>query len=148
MRRFRFPLGGVLRLRGHAERQARQQLGTALRRLEVAEQRLHNVEQGLRECDGTACGRSAAAPLALALGAALKRLQVRMQAETRAAQAAVEESRTTYLQRRSELRAMQSLHDRRRTEWEQASEAAEQAELDELARLGREARARAEGTPS
>jgi flagellar export protein FliJ len=146
MRRFRFPLRGVLRLRGHAERHARQQLGVTLRRLETAEQRLHNVDQGLRECDAEAGGRSAAAPLAMALATALKRLQMRAQAETRAAQAAVEESRTVYLQRRSELRAMQSLHDRRRTEWQQAALTAEQSELDELARLGRTARAREEGS--
>jgi hypothetical protein len=121
MRRFRFPLRGVLRLRGHA------------------------VDQGLRECDAEAGSRTAAAPLAMALATALKRLQLRAQGETRAAQAAVEERRAAYLQRRSELRAMQSLHDRRRTEWQQAALTAEQSELDELARLGRAARAREEG---
>jgi flagellar export protein FliJ len=144
MRRFRFPLRGVLRLRGHAERAARQQLGVTLRRLEAAEQRLHNVEQGLRECHAVMGGTSPAVSLAVALGTALKRLHLRAEAETRGAQAAVEQSRTEYLQRRSELRSIRSLHDRRRAEWQQAALSAEQAELDELARLGRAAREREE----
>ncbi len=144
MRRFRFPLAGVLRLRGHVERAARRALGEALQRQQLAERRLQNVEQGLREFQEEAAGSGGAARLAQALAAGLGRLQWRAQAELRAAEAAVEQRRGDYLETRKNRQALQKLRERRHEEWRQAALAAEQAELDELARLGRAVRDDAE----
>lgn len=144
MRRFRFPLQGLLRLRGHAERAARRELGASLQRLAQVEQGLQNVGLGLRQCQDQARGTDAAARLAVALETGLRRMEWRLQRERRAAEAGVDRSRTEFLERRRDAQALQRLHDRRREEWRRQVLTAEQAELDELSRLGREARARME----
>lgn len=144
MRRFRFPLRGLLRLRRHAEREARRELGAALQRQQAAELRLHNVEQGLRDCQDQARGTTPTAKLAQAMETGLARMKLRAGAELRAAQAQVDMRRGIYLERRQELRAIDRLRERRHEEWWHAAQAVEQRELDELARLGRQARARAE----
>lgn len=144
MRRFRFPLQTVLRLREQHERAARRQLATALQAAALVDQRLANVGQGLRDCQDQARGVDAAAALARSLEQGLRRYQWRLLRDKRAADAAAEAARAQYLERRVELATMQKLRDRSYDSWQQAARAAEQAELDELARLGRAARHQAE----
>lgn len=137
MQRFRFRLQALLRLRSQFERTARRELAGAMATVASVEQRLSNAAQGLRDCQEQVRGRSTGAPLALALEAALRRHQWRLQQESRRANAALDTARTDYLGRRQELRVLQQLREQRWQAWQKAAQAAEQAELDELAQLRR-----------
>jgi flagellar export protein FliJ len=144
MRRFRFPLQTVLRLRGQLERLSRRTLAAAMASVNEAERRLQFAAHGLSECADHAQGRSPAAPLARALETGLRRNHLRAQNELRAAEANAESARADYLQRRQDLRSLERLRERRHEEWQTETNRAEQAELDELARLARAARGEVE----
>lgn len=140
MRRFRFPLQTVLRLRGQLEKQAQRTLAVAMSAVHEAERKLAFAERGLRECAAGCQQTTPSAALARALEAGFRHFQLRMQRDLKRAQAAAEGARLDYLEKRKDLRSMERLHDRRREEWRDETNRAEQAELDELARLARAAR--------
>lgn len=140
MRRFRFPLQTVLRLRGQLEKQAQRTLALAMAAVNEAERKLAFAERGLVECADAGQMPSMAAALARALEQGFRHYQLRLQRELRKAQVAAESARVDYMEKRKDLRSMERLHDRRREEWVTETTRAEQAELDELSRLARAAR--------
>jgi flagellar export protein FliJ len=144
MRRFRFPLQTVLRLREQSERTARRQLAEAMQAAAVIDQRLANVGQGLRDCQDQGRGANATAALARSLEDGLRRYQWRLLQEKQRADTVAANARTYYVERRVELATMQKLRERSYGEWQRAALGAEQQELDELSRLGRAAREQAE----
>ncbi len=137
MRRFQFPLQTVLRLRGQFERQSRRVLAAAMAEVGGVEGRLRSVGQGLRECADQANGVTTGAQLARALETGLRHYQWRLQRELGRVQAVAESARVAFLERRQELRSLERLRERGLDEWRTAAVAAEQGELDELARMAR-----------
>jgi flagellar export protein FliJ len=137
MRRFRFELQNLLRLRGQLERAARRDLATALGAVAVIERRIEVARQGLGECAEHAAGTDPAARLARALEAGLRRHQWRLGSELRRAEAQLERTRTAFVERQRDARVLQRLRERALAEWQQAASACEQAEIEELARAGR-----------
>lgn len=140
MRRFKFPLQTVLRLREQYERTARRQLAEAMQAAAQIDQRLSNVAQGLRDCQDHGRGTDATAALARSLENGLRRFQWRLVQDKRAADAVAETARKHYLDRRVELATMQKLRERSHETWQQTALAEEQKELDEMARLARAGR--------
>jgi flagellar export protein FliJ len=143
MRRFRFRLTPVLRLRAQLERVARRELAAAMGAVHTVEQRLAAAAQGLADCGAQAGGTDAVARLARSLENGLRRHQWRLRSELQRVQQRLDAVRADYVQKARDLTALKNLRDQRRTEWRASVQKAEQAELDELAQL---ARARAEGT--
>lgn len=143
MRRFRFRLSPLLRLRSQFERNARRELATAMATVNAVDQRLAAAAQGLADCGSQAATPGAVGQLARALENGLQRHQWRLRSELQRAQTKLEAVRTDYTQRARDLRTLQNLRDKRRDEWRTQVQKAEQAELDELARLARAARGEA-----
>ena len=137
MRRFRFPLRPLLRLRSQLERQARRAMATAMGDVAAVERKLQNVVQGIADCGQQARGSDAVGMLARALEDSLRRQQLRLQTEGRRVQAVLDRARTEYLTAQRELRTIERLREQRHEAWRDEVQRAEQAELDELARLGR-----------
>lgn len=144
MRRFRFPLQTVLRLREQHERAARRQLALAMQAVAAIDQRLATVGQGLRDCQDQGRGAGATAALARSLEDGLRRFQWRLLQQKQRADGVAEQARRFYVERRVELATMQKLRERSHAEWQTAAMAAEQHELDELSRLARAAREQVE----
>ncbi|MBM4061719.1 MAG: flagellar export protein FliJ [Planctomycetes bacterium] len=143
MRRFRFRLAPLLRLRTQFERSSKRELAAAMAAVAAVEQRLRAAAQGLADCAAQAGGTGPVAQLARALETGLRRHQWRLGAELQRAQQKLDAARADYLQKARELKQMQNLRDAAHAEWQRTAQHAEQAELDELARLGRAALARA-----
>ncbi len=144
MRRFRFRLAGLLRLREQLERAARRDLATAMGVVSGAEQRLQAATAGLSECERLGVGGDAAAPLARALAKGLARHRLRVQNELRAAHAQLDRARGDWVERRRDERTLDMLRDKQREGWVRESEKKEQHELEELARGRTPAPARVE----
>lgn len=139
MRRFRFRLAGLLRLRSQLERSSRRALATAMGTVANVEQRMAAAAQGLVDCERLGCDTGAAAPLARALAKGLARHRLALQNELRAAHANLDRARTDWLEKKKEHRAIELLRDKQRDEWRREQQVTEQHELEELAR-GRKAR--------
>jgi flagellar export protein FliJ len=137
MRRFRFRLSPVLRLRAQLERTSRRELATALGGLASVEQRLAAAAQGLRECAEQGARPDAVGQLAKQLENGLRRHQWRLQRQRLEASKQVEAARADYAQRARDKKALQALRDQQCEQWRVAAARAEQAELDELASLAR-----------
>jgi len=135
MRRFRFRLAPLLRLRSQFERTARRTLATAMGNLTAVEQRLAATDESLRQFGEHGRGADAAALLARALETGLARHRTRLQREQRAAAAQLDRARTDWTERRREQQTLLNLRDRRREEWRVAALQSEQRELEELAQL-------------
>lgn len=144
MRRFRFRLAPLLRLRTQLERRARSDLAAAVAEVTAFDQRLAAAKQGLRDCADQAASSDAAGRLARALETGLRRHQWRLQQGQAEAQRRLDGARGEYVARTRDKRALEQLHDRRRDEWQTSVRRHEQMELDELARAGREALRRRE----
>jgi flagellar export protein FliJ len=140
MRRFRFRLAPLLRLRAQLERASRRELATAIGGLAAIDQRLAAAAQGLRECAEQGTRPGAVGQLAQQLENGLRRHRWRLQQQQRAAQQQVDVARADYAQRARDVKALQVLRDQQRAAWQLAATRAEQAELDELATLSRQAR--------
>jgi flagellar export protein FliJ len=146
MRRFRFRLAPLLRLRAQFERTSRRELAAAMGTLAQVDQRLAAAATGLRDCAEQGARPDAVGQLAKALEGGLRRHQWRLQKQQKEAQQKVDVARTDWAQRARDLRTLQKLRDQRHTAWRQETLRAEQAELDELASLARAAEAaKAEG---
>ncbi|GAB4142717.1 MAG: hypothetical protein Fur0037_10030 [Planctomycetota bacterium] len=144
MRRFRFPLQAVLRLREHALGEAVRDLALATKREAAVESKLDNVATGLRDCEDHGRGSGATALLARALESGLRRYRWRLLQEKRKVDEAVERARAAYLERRAAVSAMERLREKSREDWRISVESEERKEQDELARLARAAVERAE----
>ena len=139
MRRFRFRLTPLLRLRAQFERSARRELATAMAEVSAFDQRLAAAAQGLRDCGEQAASSGPVGQLARSLETGLRRHEWRLRTGLQVAQTRLDAVRVDYVQKARELRTLQKLREQRHAEWRQSTQKAEQAELDELARLLRAA---------
>ncbi|MHC4516409.1 MAG: hypothetical protein ACYTGW_05605 [Planctomycetota bacterium] len=133
MRRFRFRLDKVLKLRAHGERAARRVLAEKLSQLGVLEDDMRGVDHNLAVCrddDSANC----AAGLARALEAGLLRRRRRLTSDIEAAEQRLDLARDAYREARVDHRAMSNLRARRFETWWREVEAETQAEFDEMAR--------------
>jgi flagellar export protein FliJ len=144
MRRFRFRLQSLLRLRSQIERSARRDLAAAMAEVNVLDQRLAAAAQGLQDCAAQAADTGAAGKLARSLEVGLRRHEWRLRTDQQKAQRKVDVVRVDYVGKARDLRTLQRLREQRQAEWRQAATKSEQAELDELARLARAANLAAE----
>jgi flagellar export protein FliJ len=143
MRRFRFRLAPLLRLRAQFERAARRELAAAMGVLAGIDQKLAAATQGLRECAEQGARPDAVGQLAKALENGLRRHHWRLQKQQKEAQQRLDVVRADYTQKQKDLRTLQKLRDQQREAWRQDALRAEQAELDELSSLARAAAASA-----
>jgi flagellar export protein FliJ len=140
MRRFRFRMAPLLRLRAQFERSSRRELAAAIGALAAVDQRLAAAAQGLRDCAEQGVRTDAVGQLARSLENGLRRHHWRLSREQRVVQQKVDVARTDYTQKARDLKTLQKLRDQQRAAWQQAAQKAEQAELDDLAALARGAR--------
>lgn len=137
MRRFRFRLQPLVRLRSQLERNARRDLATAMAAVNEVEQQQQAAERGLRECADQAAGSGAVGLLARSLEVGLRRHKWRLDKQLAVAEQGLTRAQADYAQRAKDLKVLQQLRDKRREEWREEAMRAEQAELDELSRLQR-----------
>lgn len=146
MRRFRFRLLPLLRLRAQYERTARRELAKAMAAVSAIEQQLAAAARGLRECADQAVQPGAIGQLAKALENGLRRHHWRLQKQLQEAQQRLDLVRADYAQKAKDLRALQRLREHQHSAWRAETQRAEQAELEELAALARGAAAAVEVT--
>lgn len=140
MRRFRFPLERLLRLRVQEERESLRALAFARQELASIDTRMATAQESLRACEPQLQAGERAAPLARALHEGLSRTLFALVAERKVTEERVARLLAAFEIRRRERETLSRLRTRRRTEWEEQYKRAEQAELDELARLRSAAR--------
>jgi len=137
MRRFRFRLAPLLRLRSQFERSSRRELAGAMAAVNGIDQQLAAAAQGLKDCADQGSKSGPVGQLARALENGLQRHQWRLRSELQKAQNKVETVRADYVVKARDLKTLKNLRDKRHEEWRIQAQKAEQAELDELARLAR-----------
>ncbi len=133
MRRFRFRLDKVLKLRAHWERAARRALAEELSMLGQLEDAIRRIEHNLAVCrddDSASC----VAGLARALETGLSRRRGYLTRDIESAERRVDLAQETYRETRIGHRAMSNLRSRRLEAWRSDVEAEAQAEFDEIAR--------------
>jgi len=139
VKRFRFRLEGLLRLRRLRERQARRQLADALRALREAEARRESARQDLWEAEA----RVVQARDALDLRWWAEALEVRRgklaaaEAEWQEVSRRCEELWARFLQLRRDRKVVEQVRQRRWQLHRREQERREQAQADELALLRR-----------
>lgn len=138
MRRFRFRLDPLLRLRSQLERVARRELARATAALHEVDQQLLATAHGRQEFAEAAALGGATGELARALEAGMLRNEMRLLTRQRKAAKELETVRIDYLQKAREKGALEKLRESRHEEWQSEAQSVEQEELDELARLMRE----------
>lgn len=139
MKRFRFPLDQLLRLRRHAERAAQRELAARLAVVNGLEGELANIVSNLAVCE---VETGAARMLGNAMSQGLRLSEQRVERRLESARAEAEQARAVYAERRRDMKALDDLRERRQEEWRAETMRAEQAELDEIARLRHAARVR------
>lgn len=137
MRRFRFRLQPLVRLRSQLERNARRDLATAMTAVNEVEQQASAAERGLRECADQAAGTDAVGLLARGLEVGLRRHKWRLDQQLVVAERGLVKAQNDYAQRAKDLKVLRQLRDKRHAQWQQEAMRAEQAELDELSQLRR-----------
>ncbi|MBL8722678.1 MAG: flagellar export protein FliJ [Planctomycetes bacterium] len=137
MRRFRFRLQSVLRLRGQFERVARGELAAAAAAVSSIEQRLEAATRGRDDCAAEANQPGAVGALARALETGLQRHRLRLEAERQRAEVQRERARLAWLGRVREQRTVAQLREQQFAAWRLAAGRAEQAEIEALAAAGR-----------
>lgn len=141
MRRFRFRLQSVLRLRSQVERAARRELALAMAEVDGFDRKIEAAAQGLADCSEQAARGDSVGQLARSLEDGLRRHRWRLLQQRQRAEQALDQVRADYALKARELKTMQNLHDSKREVWRQELIRHEQQELDELAMLGRGSRA-------
>jgi flagellar FliJ protein len=139
VRRFRFRLQGLLRLRRLREREARRELAEALRALRQAEARCEAAQQALQHAEARVVqGRDAQELRWWADAVELCRQQL-ASAEAARAEAArrVDELWARFLQLRRDRKVVEQVRERRWRLHQREQARREQAQLDELAVLQR-----------
>ncbi len=143
MKRFRFRLEGLLRLRRLQERQARRQLADALRALRQLETVCQLARRAVREAEGQVLRAQDARELR-GWAEAMQRRRQELAAAERARVAAsrhAEELWARFLQLRRDRKGVEQVRERRWRLHQREQVRREQAELDELALLRRRKRA-------
>jgi flagellar export protein FliJ len=135
MRRFRFRLQPLVRLRTQLERQSRRDLATAMTAVNQLEQQVAAAAAGVQECAAQSADTGAIGQFARALELGLRRHEWRLQGELQQASKRLETVRGAYVQKARDLNALKNLREQRRDEWRRAAQQAEQAELDALASM-------------
>lgn len=135
MRRFRFRLASVLRLRSQVERVARKELAAAMADVNTLRQQLDAAQQALSDCADQAARGDAVGRLARALEGGMRRHMWRLDRQHKQAEQRLEGVRGEYSRKARELKTLQRLRDQEHDVWRQDALRAEQAELDELAVL-------------
>lgn len=130
MRRFRFSLARLQRLRAHDERAARRTLAARAAEVRRLEEQLAVVAANRGVCDDE---RGAAAALGQALAASYGRSESALRASLQQAEVQLERGRAVYAERRRELEGLVRLRDRRREAWRIDGEREMQREFDESA---------------
>jgi flagellar export protein FliJ len=130
MRRFRFPLARLQRLRAHEERAAKRRLATAAAESRDLDAQLATAAANIAVCEHE---RGAASALASALAAGYGRLRANLERRARDAEARLQRAQAHYRERRRELEGLARLRERRREIWEAAHEGELRREFDELA---------------
>jgi flagellar export protein FliJ len=143
MRRFRFRLAPLLRLRAQLERQARRELAVAMGAVSAIDQKIAATDQGLRDCEQQAARGDSIGQLAKALENGLRRHRWRLGKQLQEAQQRLDVVRNDYAAKARELRTLQNLRDQKKAAWRVEVTQQEQAELDELAAMARTAQASA-----
>jgi flagellar export protein FliJ len=137
MRRFRFRLASLLRLRSQMERSARKELALAMAEVNNFDQQLAAAARGLTDCADQAARTDSVGHLARALEAGLRRHQWRLIRQRKSAEQKLNAVRVDYTQKARELKTLQRLKDQEHSDWKAEVQRAEQAELDEMALLTR-----------
>ncbi|MCA8973340.1 MAG: hypothetical protein KDC98_01395 [Planctomycetes bacterium] len=127
-----------MRLRSQLERVARRDLALATSALHGIDQQLLAAARGRREFAEAAALGGATGQLARALENGLLRHEWRLLGLQRKGVAALEAARREYVAKARDLGTLEKLEERRRQDWLGEAQRLEQAELDELARLGRD----------
>jgi len=135
MRRFRFRLDPVLRLRRQLERSARRELAQSMAQVGGLEQQVAAAAHGRMECAAERTQPGATGQFARALELGLRRHEWRLQSELQQASRRLEVVRGDYVQKARDLGALKNLREQRREDWRREAQQAEQAELDDLAAL-------------
>ncbi|MGH0033703.1 MAG: flagellar export protein FliJ [Myxococcota bacterium] len=152
MRRFRFRLDPVLRLRAHRLERRRLELASAQEELTAVEREVDAIGSALRAAFGAVDGRLQEGVDAGALSSALRStdlLRARLadcERRRSEAEARVREARERAAGAHAALRALERLRERRLVEHRKAAARGEQRELEEAARLCDGSR-RSEGRP-
>ncbi len=133
MRRFRFRLAKVLKLRAHWERAARRTLAEKLSVLGVLADDMQRLDHNLAVCREDDHVTTAAA-LARALEAGLIHRRNHLARDMEVAAQHVDYARRGYQEAHVDHRAMSNLRSRRLESWRREVEAEDQAEFDEMAR--------------
>lgn len=142
MKRFRFRLEGLLRLRRLRERQARRQLADALRALRQAEARCQLARRALQEAEGRVLHARDARELR-GWGEAMERRREELAAAERARAEAsqhADELWARFLQLRRDRKVVEQVRERRWRLHQKEQGRREQAQLDELALVRRRRR--------
>ncbi|MEZ6036040.1 MAG: flagellar export protein FliJ [Planctomycetota bacterium] len=142
MRRFRFRLQSVLRLRSQLERSARSELAGAMADVNVLDQQLQAADQGLRDCADHAARGDAVGQLARQLELGLRRHQWRLQRRRKDAERHLESVRVDYAAKARDKRTVERLREEEHDAWRRDVLRQEQAELDETSLLTAPARAK------
>ena len=137
MRRFRFRLASLLRLRSQIERSARKELALAMAEVNSFDQKLAAAAQGLADCADQAARTDSVGRLARAMESGLRRHQWRLNRQRKSAEQKLDAVRVDYMQKARELKTLNRLRDTEYEEWRTAVQRTEQAELDEMALLSR-----------
>ncbi|MCS7235348.1 MAG: flagellar FliJ family protein [Armatimonadota bacterium] len=139
MRRFRFRLQGLLRLRRLREREGRRELAEALRSLRQAEARCEAARQALRQAEARVVQGRDAQELRWWADAVEACRQQLARAEAVRAEAArrADELWARFLQLRRDRKVVERVRDRRWKLHQREQARREQAQLDELALLRR-----------
>ena len=127
MKRFRFPLERILGLYRSEERQARQALARAARRVHELEEQRQRVAEADRDLDLVRPGDRLYALVLAARAAALEGLLAEAEAQR-------EKVRLEFLEKRSRRQSVQSVKERAFERWRLDTSRAQAQELDEIGR--------------
>ena len=135
MRKFRFRLQRLLRLREQRERIARRELAAVMSEVAGIRGRLDVLEGSLQVCRGEIYADASTAELARALEVGLLANRKRLSRELREGERRAEQSRVAYRECQRDVAALRRLREGRHTAWRIETERESQAELDEMARI-------------
>ena len=138
MRRFRFRLASLLRLRSQIERAARKDLALAMAEINGIDQQIDAAEQGLGEFAEQASRSDSVGELARSLESGLRRHRWTLVKKRAEAEKRLESVRTAYAQKAREKRTLERLRDQEQQAWREQTLRDEQAEMDELAGMQRQ----------
>ncbi len=141
MRKFRFPLAKLERLRSHMERLAQRSLAEALASVNSLRNQMKVVYQNIEACEAEL---ESAPALGIALIDGFNVVRTRLDREIEQADLRVEIARTAYHKCRRDAKSLRRLKEDKHAAWKAEAMKEEQAELEEMARSGRHQREQSE----